>query len=129
LRWRSATDQPDLEHGTCTFSNAVSVGSRWKAWKMKPMFCGAEGGRVFELGDGLALKQDLPLVGHIERAKQAEQGGFAAAAAANDGDKLALFDLQNSRRAGPAHGRRRSRDARPPPPAEQGLRVTIWFQW
>jgi hypothetical protein len=45
-------------------------------------------------GDRLAINQDAAFAGHLQTRGQLHEGGLAAARWPNDGDELALLDLQ-----------------------------------
>ena len=78
-----------------TFSSAVSVGSRLKNWKMKPMWSPAQ---LRELG--VAEARDLRVADcdlarrPVKPGEDVHQRGLARSRRAHDGGELPAFDLE-----------------------------------
>ena len=68
---------------------------------------GPVGGRIGESGQRLSPIVKLPRAGLVERAKQLQQGGFAATAGSGDGHEFALLDAEIHAAQRLAPGRRR----------------------
>ena len=89
---RAEADSRPSNIGTCTFSTAVRIGSKWNDWKTKPNFCERSRSRLRVFESDLAVEVDLARSGPVQRAEQVQQGGFAAAAGAHDGHVLTAAD-------------------------------------
>ena len=105
--FRSARERCVSNIGICTFSSAVKVGSRWKAWKMKPISWARYGGEIGAIRERIAAILQSARARLVERAEHLKQRGSCPSRSGRRSRRTRLAGCENRRRATPAPARRR----------------------
>ena len=108
-RCAARSGAPWMRSGKATLSNTVAFCSRLNCWKIMPMLW--RGVAQVALGQRrqlVAVDGDGAAVGPLEQINQAQQGGFAGAALADQAEDVAFVHVERRRRARRETGRPRA---------------------